>query len=252
MHGLTVGRVLGVELKYDTAKDAIVAPVRYEIEPERIVGVGERVFKTDQEAVAAVLRKGLRATLQSANLITGQQQVALEFDAKAPPIEVTMHEGHFILPTTEGAGFASLAASATDLLNKVNSMPFDQIGQSLEQLLNSTNSLVGGPQLREALSKLSATLATADTFTRNLNNGTAPAFKQLPGMANQLQQTLNNTNKLLVSLDSGYGDQTKFSRDLDRLMVQANDAVGSIRALADLLSRHPEALIKGRPAGGAE
>ena len=252
MHGLTVGRVLGVELKYDTAKDAIVAPVRYEIEPERIVGVGERIFKTDQEAVAAVLKKGLRATLQSANLITGQQQVALEFDAKAPPIEVTMHEGHFILPTTEGAGFASLAASATDLLNKVNSMPFDQIGQSLEQLLNSTNSLVGGPQLREALTKLSATLATADTFTRNLNNGTAPAFKQLPGMASQLQQTLNNTNKLLVSLDSGYGDQTKFNRDLDRLMVQANDAVGSIRALADLLSRHPEALIKGRPASGGE
>jgi paraquat-inducible protein B len=252
MHGLTVGRVLGVELKYDTAKDAIVAPVRYEIEPERIVGVGERIFKTDQEAVAAVLKKGLRATLQSANLITGQQQVALEFDAKAPPIEVTTHEGHFILPTTEGAGFASLAASATDLLNKVNSMPFDQIGQSLEQLLNSTNSLVGGPQLREALTKLSATLATAETFTRNLNSGTAPAFKQLPGMANQLQQTLNNTNKLLVSLDSGYGDQTKFSRDLDRLMVQANDAVGSIRALADLLSRHPEALIKGRPASGVE
>jgi len=34
--------------------------------------------------------------------------------------------------------------------------------------------------------------------------------------------------------------------------VQTNDALSSIRALADLLSRHPEALIKGRPAGGLE
>ena len=131
-------------------------------------------------------------------------------------------------------------------------MPFDQIGKSLEELLNSTNSLVSGPQLREALTKLSATLATAETFTHNLNTGTAPAFRQLPEMASKLQQTLNNTNRLLVSLDAGYGDQTKFNRDLDRLMVQANDAVSSMRALADLLSRHPEALIKGRPAGGVE
>ncbi|HEY2539867.1 MAG TPA: hypothetical protein VGI28_10300, partial [Stellaceae bacterium] len=154
--------------------------------------------------------------------------------------------------TTEGAGFASLAASATDLLNKVSSMPFDQIGKSLEQLLNSTNGLVNAPQLRDSLTKLSATLAMTETFTHNLNSGTAPAFKQLPGMTNQLQQTLNNTNKLLVSLDSGYGDNTKFSRDLDRLLVQTNDALSSIRALSDLLSRHPEALIKGRPAGGVE
>jgi hypothetical protein len=28
--------------------------------------------------------------------------------------------------------------------------------------------------------------------------------------------------------------------------------VRSIRAIADLLARHPEALIKGRPAGGVE
>ena len=252
MHGLPVGQVLDVRLSYDRAKDTIVAPVRYEIEPERIIGIGQRVFKSDQEAAEAVIKKGLRATLQSANLITGQQQVALDFKSDAGPVQVSMEGAYFVLPTTEGAGFTSLAASATTLLGKVNSMPFDQIGQSLEQLLNSTNNLVSGPQLRKSLTKLSATLAMAETFTRNLNNGTAPAFKQLPDMSSQLQRTLNNTNKLLVSLDTGYGDNTRFNRDLERLLVQTNEALSSIRALADLLSRHPEALIKGRPAGGIE
>ena len=252
MHGLTVGHVTDVRLAYDKATDKVTAPVRYEVEPERIVGVGVDVYRTAQEGVEALLKQGLRATLQSASLITGQQQVALDFLPKEPPVEVTMQDGYFVLPTAAGGGFAGLQASAGELLNKVDQMPFDQIGKSLEQLLNSTNNLVSGPQLREALTKLSATLATAETFTHNLNTGTAPAFKQLPEMATQLQRTLNNTNKLLVSLDAGYGDQTKFNRDLDRLMVQANDAVSSMRALADLLSRHPEALIKGRPAGGVE
>jgi len=252
MHGLVVGHVTDVRLAYDKATDKVTAPVRYEVEPERIVGVGVDVYKTAQEGVEALLKQGLRATLQSASLITGQQQVALDFLPKEPPVEVTMQDGYFVLPTAAGGGFAGLQASAGELLNKVDQMPFDQIGKGLEQLLNSTNNLVSGPQLREALTKLSATLATAETFTHNLNTGTAPAFKQLPEMATQLQRTLNNTNKLLVSLDAGYGDQTKFNRDLDRLMVQANDAVSSMRALADLLSRHPEALIKGRPAGGVE
>src|SRR5205823_4829471 len=79
MHGLKVGEVTDVRLAYDPAKDTIVAPVRFEIEPERIVGVGQRVFKTDQESVEAVLSKGLRASLQSASLITGQQVIALDF-----------------------------------------------------------------------------------------------------------------------------------------------------------------------------
>jgi paraquat-inducible protein B len=57
---------------------------------------------------------------------------------------------------------------------------------------------------------------------------------------------------LVLLLNNGYGDNTKFNGDLERLLVQSTDAVRSIRSLADLLARHPEALIKGRPAGGLE
>jgi paraquat-inducible protein B len=76
--------------------------------------------------------------------------------------------------------------------------------------------------------------------------------KQLPQIAAGLEKTLTSANKLVMSLDTGYGDNTKFNRDLDRLMVQTNDAVRSIRALTDLLARHPEALVKGRPEGPLE
>ena len=171
MHGLTVGRVLDVRLAYDRTKDVIVAPVRYEIEPERIVGVGQRVFKTDAESVAAVLKAGLRATLQSTNLITGQQQVALDFLRDASPVEVKEQDGYFVLPSAEGGGFAGLQSSVNTLLDKVNTINFDQIGKDLQNLLQSTSALLSGPQMRETLNKLAATLASADTFTRNLNAG---------------------------------------------------------------------------------
>jgi paraquat-inducible protein B len=246
MHGLQVGHVIDVRLEYDRAKDIIVAPVRYEIEPERIVGVGQRVFKTDQESVEAVLSKGLRASLQSASLITGQQVVALDFVTDAPPATVTMEEGDFVLPTTEGGGFAGLASSANDLLGKVNAIPFDQIGQSLNGILKSVNDMTQGPQMKKALTDLSAMIASAQGMIQRLDT------KQLPELTAGLEKTLTSANKLALSLDSGYGDNTKFNRDLDRLMAQTTDAVRSIRALTDLLARHPEALIKGRPEGPLE
>jgi paraquat-inducible protein B len=246
VHGLKVGEVTDVQLIYDAGKDAVLAPVRYEVEPERVVGVGKRIYENDAESVGALLKKGLRASLQSASLITGQQNVALEFDADAAPAEVTMDGPDYVIPATEGGGFAGLTASATELLNKVNAMPFDQIGKNLDGILKSVNDAAQGPQLKKALTDLSAMIASAQAMIRNLDT------KQLPELVSGLQRTLTSANKLVLSLDSGYGDNTKFNRDMDRLLVQANDAVRSIRALSDLLARHPEALIKGRPEGPLE
>jgi paraquat-inducible protein B len=152
----------------------------------------------------------------------------------------------FVLPTTEGGGFAGLASSATDLLDKVNTIPFDQIGKSLNGILKSVNDMTQGPQIKKALSDLSAMIASAQGMIQRLDT------KQLPQLTSDLEKTLTSANKLVLSLDSGYGDNTKFNRDLDRLMAQTTDAVRSMRALADLLARHPEALVKGRPEGPLE
>ena len=122
MHGLVVGHVVDVRLSYDPVKDAIVAPVRYEVEPERILGLDAKtIFKTPAEAVAAVVKRGLRASLQSSSLITGQQMVTLDFVPNAPSEDVKMEGSDFVLPTTEGGGIAGITASASVLLDKVMS-----------------------------------------------------------------------------------------------------------------------------------
>jgi paraquat-inducible protein B len=253
VHGLKVGEVTDVRLKYDRAKEAILAPVRYQIEPERILGIGAKaVFRTPQEAVDAMLKRGLRATLQSASLITGQQEVALTFDPKAPPATVTMERSDFVLPSVEGGGFASLASSATELLNQVNTMPFARIGQQLESILAGVNDATASPEMRQTLKDVSAMVANANQMVRQLNSGVTPAAQQLPRMTADLRRTLTNSNRLLLSLDNAYGNNTSFDRDLERLLRQTNDAMSSLSALADLLARHPEALIKGRPRGGME
>jgi paraquat-inducible protein B len=252
LHGLMVGHVTNVRLAYDPVKDAVVAPVEFEVQPERVVGIGKQVFKTEAEAVDALLKKGLRATLQSANLITGQQMVALEFVPDAPPVAVTKEGANFLLPTGEGGGFSGLQASATDLLVKVNAIPFDQIGKSLNSILLAASNAANGAQMQQALTELGTTITRIKDLVSQLDSGMSPALRQLPEMAAGLQKTIANTSRLIQSVDSGYGDNTKFNRDLGRLLVQANDTLSSIRALTDLLARDPDALIKGRPRGATQ
>ena len=252
MQGFTLGHVTDVRLIYDPVKDRVVAPVRFEVEPERVLGIGKRAFKTPAEGLDDLLKRGLRATLESTSLITGQQAVVLKFVPDAPPATVSKEGDYFVLPAVEGGGFADLEASATALLNKVNTIPFEQIGNNIESILRSVNDIASGPEVRQAVTNLTATLASAKDLVQHLDAGAAPALRELPAVVDELETALTNANRLLVSLDNGYGNNTQVNRDLDRLLVQTNDAVRSLRALADLLARHPEALVKGRPQGGLE
>ena len=114
------------------------------------------------------------------------------------------------------------------------------------------NNLVNGPDLKQVLASLKTTLGSVQDTVQNLNAGLTPAAKKLPDIAAGLQKTVTDANRLILSVQTGYGDNTQFNRDLDHLLIQLSDAARSVRALADLLSRHPEALIKGRPMGSVE
>jgi paraquat-inducible protein B len=252
IHGLKVGQVTDVRLTYDAAKDKVLAPVRFEVEPERVIGVGHQVFDNPEQGLAELLRHGLRATLQSGNLLTGEMYIGLEFVPDASGADVTKENGAFVVPSAESGGLSGLQSAANELLRNVNAIPFASIGQNLEAMTKGMNEITNGPQAKEALDSLAATMRDAQQAVRQLDSNLTPALKRLPDITNSLQGTLKQSSEMLRSLDGAYGDNSQFHRDLNRLLAQLNDAVRSLRSLADLLTRHPEALVRGRPGGGTE
>jgi paraquat-inducible protein B len=252
MHGLKVGKVTDVRLAFDLANDSVTVPVSFEVEPERVLGVGNQVFKNTFDGVQLLVSKGLRATLESGNLLTGELLVSLEFVPDAPGVKVTMQDDSFVIPTSESGGLSGLQVSAGDLLRNVNAIPFASIGNSLNTLAKNMSVLADGPQLHQATTALAGTLTQAQAVLKKLDTQMGPALQQLPEIATTLRTTLKQSDLLMRSLSAGYGDNTQFHRDLDRLMAQLNDAVRSFQALADLLTRHPEALVRGRTTSSGQ
>jgi paraquat-inducible protein B len=252
LNGLKIGEVTDVGLVYDPQKDRIVVPVNYRVEAGRIGNIAAAQGVAPGTLAAEMVRRGIRATLQSPSLITGQKIVALERVPDAPPAELG-HEGDvFVVPTSDVGGFDSMARSANELLSKINRIDFDSIGKSISGAAAGLDQTINGPQLKRTLAALEKAMVDVQDIARKLDTDASPALKRLPAIAAQLQDALTQANRLFGSINAGYGDDSRFRRDLDRLLPQITDAARSIRALTDLLSRHPEALIKGRTNTGKE
>jgi paraquat-inducible protein B len=249
--GLRIGEVTSVDLRYNPQKKALEVPVHFEIQPGRIA-LSAAAAKRGPLANAQILvAHGLRAQLASANLITGQQEVALVFVRDAAPATVSLEDGAIVVPTVPG-GLSGITQSASALLDKINRMPFDKIGENLNATLAGLNTLANGPELRDSLTSLQVTLAAAEDAIKKLDSGVSPTLAQLPAITQDLKTLLARTTSLVGSADEGYGPNSKFYRDLDRLLLQTNDVMQSVRALSDLLTEQPNALIRGRTGAAAQ
>jgi paraquat-inducible protein B len=252
LNGLKVGEVTDVSLVYDPKQDRIVVPVHYRVEAGRINNIAAVQGLPTGTLAAEMVRRGLRATLQAQSLITGDKIIALERIPDAPPEALKQEGDIYIIPTSEVGGFDTIARSANELLSKINRIDFDRIGKSISGAAAGLDDTINGPQLKKTLAALEKAMVDVQDIARKLDTDASPALKRLPAIAAQLQDALTQANRLFGSFNTGYGDDSRFRRDLDRLLPQITDAARSIRALTDLLSRHPEALIKGRTNTGKE
>lgn len=245
VQGIRIGRVTSIDLTFNPQTGDVRVPVMFEIEADRLNRQGREAAADLATMARMLVAKGLRAQLASANLITGQLVLALEFKANADPAEVTLEDGVPVIPTVDG-GLASITASLDTILRKVNRLPFDDIGRNLNETLRGASEVANGAELKKALESLAGALASVQRLADEAEKDIGPALKRLPAVLASFQEAVVRVGRLANSVDAGYGDNSKFRRDLDRLVEQVNDTARSVRVLTDLLARHPEALIRGR------
>ncbi len=254
LQGMAIGDVTSVDLQYSTDTDQTRVRVGFALQLDRVQPIGDKPRQPFRDYVPILVREGLRVRLRGGNLITGQKEVALEFLPDAPPAEVAQEGEVQVIPADNegGGGLDDLTSTASQLMAKLGAVPFAEIGQNLNGVLHGANEAVNNPQLHQALTRLNGTLAAVQETVRHLDAGTAPVLRRLPAITADLQDTLAQVRTLAASVSAGSSGDGRFGRDLDRMLQQVSEAAGSLRMVADLLARHPEALIRGRVSRAVE
>jgi paraquat-inducible protein B len=252
LRGITIGQVTDVHMELNPKDLSLHVPVTIELETERIQLEGGQSTPEQSEAILeALVKRGLRAQLQSASLITGQMLVSLDFFPNSPPAEIVKKGKYPELPSVP-SDLQGIMRSLTGLLDKVVKLPLDQIMANANDMLSGASKLVNGPELTQAVKSLNDALTSVRVLARTMNTDAGPLIAALKGAAVAGQAALNQATTTLASADKTLGSNSQFSRDLTSLMSQLKDAARSIRVLTDYLEQHPEALVRGKTDGGSQ
>ena len=212
LRGIRVGQVVDVKLVMERETSEFRIPVLIEIEPQRAGLLPETGEREPRERMKLFLERGFRAQLRTANLITGQLAVELDFFPDAPPVEPDFSGPYPEIPTIP-TPLQEITSGLAQLINRAREMPLEDIGEELRGLLVELRELGG-----------------------SLNRDVTPA----------LVAAMENAERTLAGTESLVGAGSPMRQDLQRLLREMTEAARALRLLADQLERHPESLIRGK------
>jgi len=226
--GIEIGTVRTISPQYDRRRNRYPVEVTADIYPLRLGGVRDAMLggatadpSADLRFLKMLVDNGLRAQLHTGNLLTGQQYVALDFMPKARPATLDTRGELPLVPSVPGT-LSELQPQIAEIVAKLSKVPFEEIGHDLLATLSQARKTIGQltPQAQQALA--------------------------------EVERTLKSVQESLQRLDRNVLDETApMQRNVEETMGELQRAAQSLRVLGEYLQRHPEAILRGKPADPA-
>jgi paraquat-inducible protein B len=176
-----------------------------------------------------------------------------------------------VLPTVPST-LPDIEAKLTNIIAKLDKLPYDEIGADITKVLASLNLTLQDatkavnridadvtPELKTTLEELRRVLASADGMIKNEVNTTLDELRRVLASAdgmikNEVNTTLEDlrraiatANTVLQDTDATLlGKDAPFPQELREALLEVTRAARSLGALTDYLERHPESLIRGK------
>ena len=258
--GIPVGEVLQIDGVYDPETGDMIPRLTLEFHPETLENA--QVEEGEYTLLPLLRERGLRASLKSASLLTGQLYVALDFHPQTPERYLGWGmDAYPELPTFD-SGLDQAIAKLTEL-------PLKELVERANSALAAAEELLINPHISESLAVLPTLLSDADTTVVDLrqfmNREAADAIREasetlvvarssLQSLTTtltdeslvQLSSTLTEFKKSLQLLQQRIDGDDPLTYELLSVLREIGSAARSVRHLADDLEEHPESLVRGK------
>jgi paraquat-inducible protein B len=230
LSGIHIGEVKRVAVEYDPVAGMLRFPVEVDIFPQRIrgrphagrgAGADNGSDISGHDMIDSMVAHRMRAELKTGSLLTGQKFVSVDVEKRAPAERVDWDEHPPIFPTASG-GLDEIQDSVGSIARKLDKVPFDQLSAHLIATMTT----------------LQETLKSTGQLMRRVDDSVAP----------QVNATLKEAEDAMKNAKEALSQGAPLQNDLSSTLLELSHAARSVSALADYLERHPEALIRGKPA----
>lgn len=232
--GIKVGSVSDIAIKIDPKTLEIKIPVLLDLQPERIVAPAMIQTREKYDVMKQLVKRGLRAQLETGSLLTGQLFVQLDFHPDLPQKELIMTGKYPEIPAVP-ATMDQLRRTVTSVMAELRRLPLDKIAQEILETVEGSNRLVNSPETEKAVHNLNAALGNVEKFTDGLD-------QKVNRLTTSMEATLAKVRASLEVADPNSPAAVNMVHALEELSAAAR----SIRVLADYLEQHPEALVHGK------
>ena len=240
--GIQIGRVLDIKLEFDSESSSFRIPVLVEIEPERIVDRDASAEISPLQTLQTLIERGMRASLATGSLLTGQLFVELNMHPATEAIYLGDADSpHPELPTVPGS-LEAITQSIQGLMEKLEYVDVEALGDDIVSILDGVEGLVNKPKSEETVTDLQASLRALKNILEEVDeSGLDETILSANTVLSNLDTTLEILDTVLTPTSPLYYNLIKVTGELD-------ETARAVRHLIEILQRHPDSLIFGSPA----
>lgn len=276
LQGVQVGSVERIFLQEDPNTQALRIPVIISLVPDQI-DTGDVLLGDLEEAVQNLIAKGLKGQLTIQSLVTGQLIIELDFFPDLPTRLVGSDLPYMEIPT--------IPSSLEQIARTIEKIPVQQLFEKLVAAVDGIERTINAPEIKEALKAIQLTAQGTERLVTRADGVVAGADRMLEKLDRQVgalgaslktasdnagrlldnidaqvgplgleaRKTLDATRQLLANaqstvdgVDGFVGQRSELRHRLNRSLEEITAAARALRALSDLLERHPEVLLRGK------
>jgi paraquat-inducible protein B len=283
--GVKVGSVADVILSVESSKLIFTIPVYIELEPDKFTVVGVRPKELGVN-LKTFIDRGLRASLETQSIVTGQMQVGLDFHPDKP---AKFAEFKYDLETPE---IPTVRTPMQELTKKIEKIPIDEIFAKILSAVEGIEKVVNSPEItgtvhsineaakeirplaanlgeavkdvrklvqnvdgqvgplaskvNEAVLEAKGTIQEAKGTIKNIDSRVGRLGEGIEKTITAAEATVNVAQKTLGNIEANVGENSPLFYELNKSLEELRGLTRSIRILADYLERHPESVIWGK------
>ena len=256
--GVRVGTVADVDMEVDAETLQLRIPVTIQFEPRE----SSKLTPEERRAtIADHIKRGVKAQLESASILTGKLKVVLDFHPDVPI-------RHVAPPDDPYPEMPTIASPLTLATRTLADLPVAELVNSTRDAVSGLSALINSSDTSNAVLSADRFVRNADILIQNINEKLDTLSHGLDARTTSLSMALTNSLAIVESSAANIEERVgKLMEEMTRVMANVADmtdedsalrfrlgpaiaeltaAAKAVRSMADMIERRPEALLKGK------